>query len=350
MFHGARQNFFVGKRLICIFRLPVFETMKKFLLPYLLSLMPVIAFAQGELPMLKNTWKKVPGMASSFKFNDHLGIMQVTLTDTSFELIALNNKMSVLRRDSLKGCGVTCGKFKGSLLAISDSGFSKTGNINPYYAYLVDSASGKIILQKTIFDHKAKHHEEATSFFTPDASEFNLVVRQADVNTGYLSSVKNKTEDLTLISLNEKLEPTYLKPKIPDEDFVALTMNKSGDFFLMTTRDEQSLEVRRYDSGRVEPSEPIILQCGGFDKPDLFAAAEDLTASDMDRNILYLAIGHNNQDADREILTAKLNFATHQLQTSSEVFTHKHVREVEKGFIPFNDDIRSANLGSANNK
>ena len=321
--------------------------MKKLFLAYLLLIIPVLVLAQGESPVLKNNWKKVPGMSSSFKFNDHLGIMQVTLNDTSSELIALDNKMSVLWRKSFKGCGMACGKLKGNILAISDSGFSKTDNINPYYAYLVDSASGKIILQKKIFDQKARHSEQATAFFTPNGSDFNLIVRQADIHTGYLSSIKNKTEDLTLISLNEKLEPTYLKPKIPDEDFVALTMNKSGDFFLTTTRDEQSLETRRYERGSIEPSEPITLTCGGFDKPDLFAASEDIMPSETDRNILYLSIGHNDQNADREILTAKLNFATHQSQTTSEVFTHKHVREVEKSFVPFNDGIRKANLGSA---
>lgn len=321
--------------------------MKKLTLPYLLLLMPFFALSQRKPPILKNVWKRVPGITSAFKFNDHLGIMQVTLTDTSFELMALDNKMGVLWQDTLEGCGVACGKFKGNILAVADSGFSRKGNINPYYAYLVDSSSGKIILQKKIFSQKAPHYENATAFFAADGGDFNLVVRQAEIRTGFFSAFKNKTEDLTLISLNEKLEPTYIKPKIPDEAFVGLAMNQSGDFFLMTTRDEKSLDIRRYAHGSAEPSEPITQPCDSLDKTDLLAADNAMVPSDADRNIVYLSIAHTNLNDDREVITAKFNFATHQSQSTSEVFNHKHIRAIKKSFVPVNNDFREANLGLA---
>jgi hypothetical protein len=322
--------------------------MKKLYLPYLLLFMPVFMFAQGQSPMLNDVWKKVHGIASSFKFNDHLGIIQVTLTDTSFELMAVDNKMSVLWRDSLKGCGVACGKFKDKILAISDSGYSnKKRIINPYYAFLIDPASGKIILQNKIFEQKAKHQEEAISFFAAGGSDFNLAVRQADISYSWLSPYKNKTENLALINLNEKLEPTYLKPKVPDEGYVSMAMNSSGDLFLLTIRDQKSLQVRRYDHGSIEPSAPITQACDNVDKVDLLGAADDIAPSEADRNILYLSIGHTNKDDDREIITAKFNFATRLAQATTQVFTHKHVKEVEKSYVPVNNDFPAANLGSA---
>ncbi len=322
--------------------------MKKLYLPCLLLLMPVFALAQGRPPMFKDAWKKVPGIVSSFKLNDHVGVIQVTLTDSTFELMAVDSKMSVLWRDSLKGCGVACGKFKGNILAISDSAHSnRKGNINPYYAFLIDPASGKIILQNKIFAQKAKHEEVAIPFFAADGNDFTLAVLQADISSDWQPTYVSKIEDLTLISLNEKLEPTYLKPKFPGEDFLSLKMNNNGDLFLLTIRDLNSLRVRRYDRGSIEPSEPIMQDFDSADKEDLLAAAAGVAPSETDRNIVYLSIGHANTDQNREIITAKFNFSTHKAQVITEVFTRKHIKEIEKAYVPVNNDFPAANLGSA---
>jgi len=289
----------------------------------------------------------VDGIASSFKFNDHLGIMQVKLNDTSFELIALNDKMSVLWRAHFTGTGVACGKFKGNILAISAWAQEQgKGIISPCYAVLIDPTTGKLILQNQIFAQKAEHYQDLDVFFSPDGSDVKIVVRRADINFGWLGAYKNKTEDMTVISLNEKLDPTYLKPKIPDENFVSLAVNNAGDLFLMTTRDEKSLELRRYEQGGTEPSEPIVQACANLDKNDLFTAVNAIAPSETDRNILYLSIAHTNQDGDREIITAKFNFASQQSQAVTEVFTGKQKRELEKSYAPVNNAFPSVNLGA----
>ena len=143
--------------------------MKKLFLYYLITLLPVFAFAQGETPILKDVAKKALAIPSSFKFNDQIGVFQLNLNDTTFELIALDNKMQTLWRTQFKGSGVACGKFKGYILAIADSSYSfRDGNMNPYYAYLIDPQSGKTLLQNQIFKQKAKHQEMAEAFFGAD--------------------------------------------------------------------------------------------------------------------------------------------------------------------------------------
>ena len=321
--------------------------MKKLILPYILLLMPVFAVAQGQSFLLKDAFKKVDGVASAFRFNDHLGIMQVKLNETSFELIALDDKMSVLWRASFKGTGVACGKFKGNILAISDWSYNMgKGNINPWYASLIDPATGKLILQNQIFAQKAKHYEDLSAFFSSDGSDVKLIVRQAETNLGWLGAYKNKTEDFTIISLNEKLQPAYLKPKIPDENFVSLAVNNAGDLFVMTTRDGNSLELRRYAQGSTEPSAPIVQACDQLDKPDLVAATNAITPSETDRNIVYLSIAHNNPKNVREIITAKFNFATQQSQAVTGVFTGKQKRALEKAYVPVNNAFPAVNLGA----
>jgi hypothetical protein len=332
-------------KLICTLA-SIFYKMKKLFLPYLLFFIPIFTLAQGESPLFKDVYKKVIGIASSFKFNDQLGIMQVKLNDTSFELIALDNHLEILWRASFKGYGVACGRFKNNILAISDSGYSlKKGYINPYYAFLVDPASGKVILQKKIFEQKVSHHEEADAHFTSDGTGFNLIVRDADINFGFLSSYKNKTEDVTLIGLDGKLDVTYLKPKIPDEPFISMAVNDSGDFFLLTTRENNSVQARRYEYGSIDPSEAITLSSNHMDKTTLLRAGQAIIPSEEDRNVLFLSIADYDQNDDREILTGKFNFATHQAQAVREAFTGKHIREIEKSYVPPTDDSPKPNIG-----
>jgi len=322
--------------------------MNKLFLPYLLLLLPVFALAQGESHILYDVDKKTMGIASSFKLNDSVGVMQVRLTDTTFELVALDNKMSVLWRDTSLGYGVACGKFKDHILAISDSGYSsKKGNISPYYAFLIDPATGRIILQRAIFQQKAKHEEQATAFFAADGSDFNLIVRQANIRVGELSSYRDKTEDFTIINLDKNLDPTFLKPRVPDETFISMAFNTSGDLFLLTTTDNLSVKARRYEHGSVEPSEPIAQACDSLDNYDILYASNAIVASQEDRNVFYLSIGHTNHDDDRVISTVKFDFSSRKSYTTNELFTGKHVREIEKSFTPFSHDFWVANLGSA---
>ena len=107
-------------------------------------------------------------------------------------------------------------------------------------------------------------------------------------------------------------------------------MNNGGDLFLTTIRDQRTLQLRRYEHGSSQPSEPLTQVCDDVDKQDLRDAANGFVPSEADRNILYLCIGHNNKDDDREIITAKFNFAAQKVQATGEVFTHKHVKDVEK--------------------
>ncbi len=344
--------------------------MKKNFLLYLIALLPlfvpIFALAQGQWDVLNDVAKKTLGIASSFRFNDQLGVYQVNLNDSTFELIALNNKMEILWRNQFKGNGVACGKFKDNLLAIADSGYSRrTEFVNPYYAYLIDPLSGKTILQKEIFKQQAKHQEIAYPFFTGDGSDFSLIVRQTNRKLGMLLSFKDKTEDVTIIKLDEKLAPTYLKPKFPNETFVSLTGNQQGDLFVLTAKDDiisaapseghgtgepldkgyVTLVARRYEYGAIEPSEPISQKCESLGDFDLFRGYNAITPSENDRNILFLAIAHNNSDDDRELFIGKFDFAAHIAKSSNEVFTGKYVRGIEKSFIPVNDYYQKANIG-----
>jgi len=315
----------------------------------LLLLGSVFAFAQGDSTVYKNLAEKTLGVSSSFKIDDNKAVLQVMLTDSTFELIALDNKMQVLWRNQFRGYGVACGKFKGSILAVADSVYYlKHGADHTYRAFLIDPQSGKTILQKEIFRQQAKHEERTASSFRNDGSDFSLILRQADIKAQSLfyGHLKDSTEDLTIVNLNEKLEPVYFKPKFPDETCISMTGNAQGDLFLLTTKGGRTLLARRYESGSIEPSNPISLNCDTLSGHDLERGYNAITPSQEDRNILYLALAHNNHNDDRELYMGKFDFSSNTSQSASEVFTGKHIRAMENSFIQVNGQFDKPNIGS----
>lgn len=307
------------------------------------------AFAQGDSTVYKNLAEKTLGVTSSFKIDDNRAVLQVRLTDSTFGLIGLDNKMKVLWRNQLNGYGVAAGMFKGSVLAIADSVYySKHEADHTFRAFLIDPQSGKITLQKEIFRQHAKHEERTASLFRNDGADFSLVVRLADIKTQSLfyGHLRDSTEDLTIVNLNDKLEPAYLKPKFPDETYISMTANGHGDFFMLTAPGGTTLLARRYENGSTEPSKPISLNCDTLNGYDLDIASNAITPSHEDRNILYLALTHDNHNNDRELYMGKFDFSTNTAQSTSEVFTGKHIRAMENSFVQVSPQFEKPNIGS----
>jgi len=328
----------------------------RYFIALLLLFQSVFALAQDDPDVIKNLAEKTWGVASSCKVNDNEGVFQIALTDSTFELVALDNKMKVLWRNQYKGYAVACGKFKDNILAISDARYStgsglfswETGSLNTYQAFLVDPQSGKTIAQKEILKREAKHKEIAIASFWNDGSDFSLIVRDADIHEQSLfyTHLRDSTEDLTIVNLNEKLDPSYLKPHFPHETFISMRSNLQGDLFMLTTNGGSNLLARRFEHGSVEPSSPILLICDTLNGYDAGRGYNAITPSLEDRNILYLAIFHNNHDGDRELYMGKFDFTSTMAQSATEVFTGKNIRAIESSFEPLNAQFDKPNIGS----
>lgn len=317
--------------------------MKKSLL-LLLILFPAFAFSQDLDFSNKDIAKKTLGIASSFKFNDHVGVFQIRLNDTTFELVAVDDYSQLLWRASYEGYGVACGKFNNHILAISSAGHTKSKwSINPYKAYLIDEKTGKLIIQNVIFDKIPLHQESVEVYFKSDGTQFRLVARQTHYRSGAFSYFQDKTEEINIISLDENLKAKIVKPRIPDGDFANMTFNSNGDFYFLTGRNN-TLKAWRYEDGNTEPAEPISLEFNAV-QPIGFSNGA-ITASEVNRNLLYLGITYNNNNDDRVLLTGKFDFDKRSLQVDSEVFTGSHKRSLEKSYVPFKDNPLKPNIGA----
>ncbi len=150
--------------------------MKKLLLQYMLLLLPVFALAQNDPPLYKDLTPKIMGIVAPFKLNDHTYVIQTNIDDENFELIAVNDKMEVLWRTTLKGYAIGAGKFKGQILAVAATGYSITKGIaNPYNGFFINAQTGKVIQQKVIYTSIYEKKEWAKTFFS-DNDDFSLVI------------------------------------------------------------------------------------------------------------------------------------------------------------------------------
>ena len=319
--------------------------MKKVLL-CLTYLFPLFAFSQNVDFTNKDIAKKTLGIANSFKFDDHTGVFQIKLSDTTFELVAVDDRSQLLWRSTYNGYAVACGKFDTHILAISSAGYSRSKwIINPYTAYLIDEKTGNTLTQKEIFNEPAKHQESAFAYFTGDDTKFSLVIRQTHWKSGTFSTAQDNTEAISIVSLNEYLETNIIKPKVPEGTFVGMTRNTNGDFYFLTCKNNNTLQAWRYDYGNTEPTSPISLKCDTLEPADF--SGQVIAASETDKNILYLGITYNDTNNDRVLLTGKLDFDKHRSKIDSEVFTGRYKRAIEKNYVPFDVQFQKPTIGSS---
>lgn len=154
--------------------------MKINLLNFLLSLLPFAVYGQNEPPVYKEFSKHIHSIITSFKLNDNSWVMQTALDKEHFELAAINDQMQVLWRSSFEGYPIAAGKFKGHILAICGSKFSRTTSEikGPITATLIDEKTGNLILRNLIYDSKSEAAEISETYFNNDWTDVTFIVRQ----------------------------------------------------------------------------------------------------------------------------------------------------------------------------
>jgi hypothetical protein len=330
--------------------------MKKHLLQYALLLLPFFAVAQNGPTVYKDFTDKIKKTVTSFSLDDHTSIIETNIDDENFELIAVTDKTDVLWRTTLKGYAIAAGKFKGQILTVSVAQYSITkGLTSPYTGSLVDVKTGKVILQKVIYNSTYQEKEWAKTFFTND--NFNLVIGQTDHERSFniLAKYFLETSDLTTINLNEKLEAVNVRHIAQNEHLVTVTVNNKNDLFVFAVQDDNSLKVTKYDEGKKEPSGTIIQNIKLKDKSEMGFWNQEVRIyiddnsraiiSVTDPNVAYFASVYKNQDKERQLAICKLNFNNNSAQIESEVFDSKHLKSIEKSFVPLDKKIDETNIG-----
>jgi 5-hydroxyisourate hydrolase-like protein (transthyretin family) len=330
--------------------------MKKTLLQLLLLLLPFAASAQTEPALYEDFKEDVRDLSRSFPWDDHINIMQVNLDNDVFELIAITDKMNVLWKTQLKGYALSCGKFKGKILAVAATGYSKAkGPDGIYKGYLINAQTGKPELEKILYEGTGEYWAGINHFYTTDGSMFKMVVRQSAMKRAAFSLIYKpndyyKTKELTIVDFNERLEPaSSFKPDITGGTVIGTTGNYEGDIFVSVFKGLRTVEITKYQADKNllagKLSQDIDLRTNEETKDP----SEHIKtyASESDRNVVYFSVMHKNYEKDIQLAVGKLDFNKKTKLLVAEIFDKEHKKELEKSFVKLSKDIDKPTIGYA---
>jgi len=335
--------------------------MKNLLICFLL-LTPFVVLAQDENPpLVKDFYKGVRSIPQSFELNDHVNVMQFNLDDHNFDVVAVDEQMQVLWKTNLQGYMITTRKFRDKILAVAATDFSNVKrNNNTFKAYIIDPATGKVLVEKVIFDGNPDYFT-FPFVFTGDGNIFKFAVRQsaftrrmhvampsllALVSINSYEKEYNQTTDFDVIEFNDKLEPiNKFKPVFNTGTFIGMDCNKAGDTFI-AWYNEGSLDFVKYVEGQSTPSKPISASIAlKKNATDSFGIDIVVQACVTNNNALYYALSFKNQDKENEMGVGKLDFSNGKEEYVNEVFSKDHVKEIKKSYVTVNKKLHSPNLG-----
>lgn len=292
-FLKCAEIFFNKFTIFHLLKIPNPFIMKKILFWSLFLLLPAALLAQNSQTLVKDFEKKVQRLENSFKISDHVGVVQITVDDDNFELVAIDDKMQILWRISLTGQGANSGVFKGNILATASiPGKSKNDPID-YIAYLVDAQTGKLLIQKHIYQSTSDNFETTETLFAKDGSWARYLIRQtAATKKGRFMTVDDydATKQFTVFDLGDKLELTQTQYNLPAGVYVGMVSGSAENFAVLIFERGKAFKAFKFTDGKTEAVDSIEQD---LDLPEkLFSPAKfsaKCIVSTTDPNVAYLS-------------------------------------------------------------
>ncbi|PWG78185.1 hypothetical protein [Pararcticibacter amylolyticus] len=248
--------------------------------------------------------------------------------------------------------------------AATDKSYFKSYT-NQYLAFLIDPASGKVLMQKEIYNG-SKDFMEYPQFYTSESGKFfKFSVRVTSVKRkvhiglpgiGSLVTMKrledqaSNLQGFALISVNEKLETKRVDPVLSRGRYFKSVSNENGDVFLFTMKDKASFQISRYEEGAKEAAKTIDQSLGGELKNLLAAEGvkeEVLSECDGTNPLSVYWAMMVNAGKGTTLLLSKLNFADGTSRIAEQLFTNDKLKELKKQFKEINKDVDQVDMGSS---
>ncbi len=325
--------------------------MSKNLFFLVLLIVPFLANAQSTPVFIKHIEKGTLGISGTCKFDEHLNILQFNVGTNEFGLIAINDKAEVVWRSTFNKAYIGLGKFKDKILVISSPHNGFSGFQMPITGQLIDVKTGKILLEKELFNNQTTSDMVIKPFFSENGSFFKLSIRETQSKKGFSlfssASKYGKTRNLTILDFNEKLEPTnQFSPKIDENAFISLATNNDGDLFIAAATNGYSVSFVKYNLGKQEPSLPIdvefnIRDKNDSDEPKRIIDNLKLAGSNTDRNSFYSCLIEKNEAKEYQLTVNKVDFGKMTKVQTTEEFTKDRLPEIIKAStgVDYKNDI-----------
>lgn len=252
------------------------------------------------------------------------------------------------------------------VVAATDRSYFKSYN-NQYNAFLIDPASGKVLMQKEIYNG-SKEFMEFPRFYTSESGKFfkfsvrrTAVKRKVHVGLpglGALVTLKtlekqaNTVQRFAIVTIDKNFDMKTVEPAFPEGTYINSVSNADGDVFVFTMNNKSSFQVSRYPEGQTQAVSSINQPLGGELKrmldpetgeSQLFPVCDDKNPSAVYWGMMV--------DAGKgtTLLVSRINFADGSSSLASETFTQDKLRGLKKQFKANNEDVGRLDLGVSEN-
>ncbi len=309
------------------------------------------AIAQTQIGIIKSPqWNLIASYDSKFgntlELSNNSLAMIVGIPKEDFAILSLDHKLAQNWLTPLAGYPLTIGKFKSKILVIaaSDRSFLKSFS-GSYKAYLLDEKTGKVLSEKIIYDGNKDYIEEPDFYFAKDGSYFRMSIRLTSMKrkaTIFAVSKSDKlyrtTQNFSIINYDADLnQKETVEPRMPEGDSWTISNGTDGSFFIATVDNKNAkVNIATYISSGADPlkviSIPIDVRKGGEIRSFKCIAGTKPFIS-------YLAVVYENTAKEISLLISRLDFKDGSSKLSKEVFDSKHVKELQRSFVPVNNKL-----------
>jgi hypothetical protein len=328
---------------------------KRNLLPLLFILLPFISIAQNQPQVLKDLDGTVAKITTAKKISEHVSILQTNVDDDNFSMIAVNDQLQVLWKTKLKGYAIGFGKYKDRLIAVAATnnsdikGVSRTLN-----GFVIDKQTGKVSLQKQIYQGSEQYQELPAVYFNDAGSIFKLVVRQTAVERKSFTTTRTianmlAVQDITITNFNEQLEPlTTVKPVIGNDALIGVTSNNKGDTFIAWLKDNSSVSIIKYGYGKTDPEKTITQTLDTRNLAEFKGLFINMAIVPLRNNndvIFFGGVRSTNSD-EMQVTACKFNFADNTHKITTELYDKDRFKSIEKTFNSTGSNLSNPHIGT----
>ncbi len=336
--------------------------MKKYFTLFVILFMTICCYAQNEAPVLKDFAKNVKGIRQILNYGDNVRIVQINNENDEFEIVAINESMQVLWRTPLKGYGIVIANFKGKILAVAatEYGTFLTSN-NAYKGFLLDGKTGKVVLEKIMYDGPKDKVVIPFVCASKDGVFFKLALRKTDIDRkvhvglpGPLALITMKnieeqgltTNELQVMDFDENLNITStLKPAIEGGFFSGICCNSNGDVAI-AWYDGGSLKIVKYVNGKTTPQDNITENLDvGYGEDKNVSQKIAFLPSRQNPNVFYSALVMQNSSKIWTLGVTKYDFKSKSKKTAYVSYDKETIKDIQKSYKQLDKKIDKPDFG-----
>lgn len=311
--------------------------MKKLLL-LLVALAPGVLLAQTEIKLVKEYATDVRDMDGPVVLNDKIQITVTNADKDHFNVIANNEDLSSAWTTNLTGYNVFCGIFKNKVLVVSEDNAKEFRDQVTYTARLLEGATGKVVLEKVIYDKTLAYEEIPHFSVTADGSTFNLTIVESKTvhKMRVFNSVNHEgVNDIISMSIDERLNVVNtFHPAVKDGNLLTVQYDKAGNLY-NSWYINGVVSVFKY----LSKAEPVSQVTEAYEIPKRAKAAFRFLPSTKDPNVVYMAASYTDNDNVCKVRISKLNFFTQKSHPIDDDFNKSDLKALEKSFVPVNTKL-----------